>query len=93
MASPEPGLPALTDDELTALALAAERDPVLGPDAVPLAEYLETTDGLLPAWYMPAAQGRVRSRWKIALLIVLIVAFLLIDGVGLCNTYGQLVVA
>ena len=44
-----------TDDELTALALAADPGAPVDPDAVPLASFLEPDgDRLLPQWYMPS---------------------------------------
>ena len=83
----------LNDDELVELALAADPDAALDADAVPLEEYLLGSEGLLPPWYMPAPRGRVRSRWQVAVLVLVIVSFLVIDGFGLCATYGQLVTA
>lgn len=90
---PDSAVNALTDEELAELALAADPDPVLGADAIPLHDYLVASEGLLPLWYMPAPKGRVRSRWQVAVLVLIIVAFLVIDGFGLCATYGQLVAA
>jgi hypothetical protein len=94
-------LEAMTDEELTALALAADPDAPVAVDAVPLSDYLradETDDdgsGLLPGWYMPAPmQGARRLRgWRRRVAILIIVAFLLIDAYGLCSTYGSVVFA
>jgi hypothetical protein len=84
-----------TDEELTELALAAEVDSPLDPDAVPLDLYASHAVALLPAWYMPPVMARARSArpWRRSLVFVLIAAFLLVDAFGLCITYGQLVVA
>lgn len=83
----------LTDDELIALALAADADQPLGPDAVPLALYPSQSPGYLPQWYMPPVMARVTRGWRRPLVFLVIAAFLAIDGFGLCITYGQLVAA
>ena len=90
-------LMAMTDEELTALALAADPDAPVDADAVPLSEYLRTEGehGLLPDWYMPAPmQGARRLRgWRRRVAILVIVAFVAIDAYGLCSTYGSVVLA
>jgi hypothetical protein len=40
-----------TEEELADLALSADPDQPIAPDAVPFG--LGDTDGLLPSWYMP----------------------------------------
>jgi hypothetical protein len=87
---------ALTDEELTALALAADPDAPLSDDAVPfdlyLSQFPSPLPGSLPAWYMPAARARSHPWWR-PIVLVLILGFLVVDAFGLCATYGQLVVA
>lgn len=83
---------AFSDEELTALALAADADEPLSPDAVPLDVYT-SQDGFLPSWYMPPVMARRARRWRVPTVWVLIAAFLLIDAFGLCICYGQLVAA
>ena len=79
----------LTDDELTALALAADADAPL--DAVPLHIHLAQFAGAaLPQWYMAPAMARSGRRWRTPVVLTIIAAFLLIEGLGLCNTFGQL---
>ena len=80
----------LTDDELAALALAADPDVPLGDDAVCLWEVTgDQPDRRLPEWYMPAPMGgRLLSGWRRRVVILIIVSFVLIDAYGLCNTYG-----
>jgi hypothetical protein len=87
----------MSDEELTALALAADPDAPADADAIPLSEYL-LSDGdeqLLPDWYMPAPMpGARRLRgWRRRLAILVIVAFVLVDAYGLCSTYGSIVFA
>ena len=85
-------LPDITDDELTRLALAADPDQVPDPEAVPLDAYLGWTS--LPAWYMPTARatGR-RTAGRTAVIALIVASFVVINALGLCITYGQLVVA
>jgi hypothetical protein len=85
----------ISDEELTALALAADPDAPIADDAVNLWELdREDDDALLPAWYMPSPMGARRlTGWRRRVAILLIVAFLLIDAYGLCSTYGNVVLA
>jgi hypothetical protein len=84
----EPGEP-FSDDELTALALAADPDLPLDPDAVPISVALSSFGTSLPLWYMPPAAARA-SRWRTPFVVTIVGAFLLIEALGLCNTYGVL---
>ena len=93
------GATELTDDELTALALAADPDIDVPDDAVSFWALPGNGDGgasVLPSWYMPAPMGSgpTGRRWlRRAIAITIIVAFLVIDAYGLCSTYGQITVA
>ena len=82
-----------SDDELAELALATPLNQPLGDDAVPLSVYLSGLPGPLPDWYMPPALARGGGRWRGPVVLAVIAAFLIIDGFGLCSTYGQLVFA
>jgi hypothetical protein len=81
----------LTDAELTALALAADPEAPLGDDAVPMHIHLAAFGAALPLWYMPPALSRGGRRWKMPIVLAVVASFLIIEGLGLCNTYGQLV--
>ncbi len=83
------GVPGISDEELTALALAADPDQPLDPDAVPLSAYLANSPGPLPEWYMAPVMARHSGRRRQAVILALIGAFLLIEAFGLCSTYGQ----
>jgi hypothetical protein len=85
----EPTSP-LSDGELEALALAADPDEGISPDAVPIGVYLATEVGPLPDWYMPAVTARNGGRRRRVVILALIGAFVLIEAFGLCSTYGQL---
>ena len=80
----------LSDAELTALALAADPSSPLADDAVPLNVYLGQFAGALPQWYMPSAMTRGAQRWRVPVVAAIVGAFLLIEILGLCNTYGVL---
>ena len=78
----------VSDEELTAEALAANPDPPIGDGAVPLRWSTDGEQGLLPEWYMPARASAVRGRARRWLLGGIVVGLLVINGVGLCVTYG-----
>jgi len=82
-----------TDAELTVLALAADPDQELDADAVPFVDDTEGSYGPLPDWYMPPLRSTRRSPWRTGIIIFVVVSFLLIEALGLCVTYGQLVAA
>ena len=77
-----------SDEELTALALAADPDTPIPPDAVPFG--VTTGADLLPAWYMPAPQlsASTRSPRRIFAVTAIVVSLVVLNGVGLCVTYG-----
>jgi hypothetical protein len=83
----------LSDEELTALALASDVDEPLSADAVPLDLLAAQDGGYLPAWYMPPVTIRRARHWRVPVIWVLVASFLLIDAFGLCICYGQLVAA
>jgi hypothetical protein len=83
----------LSDQELTALALAADPDQPIADGAVPIGIHLARFGSGLPLWYMPPAVSRGGRRWKAPFVIAVVAAFLLIDVAGLCNTFGILSLA
>jgi hypothetical protein len=80
----------LTDAELTALALAADPQLPIRDDAVPLSIHLAQYASALPQWYMPPAMSRPGKWWRLPVIGTIVAAFLIIEGLGLCNTYGFL---
>ena len=78
----------LSDEELTALALAADPNAPLDPDAKPWDGAVLHQHGLLPDWYMPTPAGARLARLPRTLVISLIVGFLMINAAGLCITSG-----
>jgi hypothetical protein len=81
-----------SDEELGALAMAADPDAALPNGCVPIDFYMNRDTSQLPEWYMPAAALRVTTRWRAAVLLALVVAFVAIEAVGLCGTYGPVIV-
>lgn len=79
------------DEELSALALAADPDQPIDPNAPPFV--VDDDSGPLPSWYMPAPTMRAQEPWQVAVVLIVIGTLLLISGLGLCITYGYLVAA
>ena len=77
-------------DELTAQALAADPDEPIDADAVPFGTELSVGAELLPEWYMPVPQLSAAERTPARMFTVglIIFALVLLNGVGLCVTYG-----
>ena len=77
----------ISDDELTALALAADPDAPIDGDAVPFVSGDDLGPSLLPEWYMPAASLR-RSTPRTVVLASVAIALFVINVGGVCVTYG-----
>jgi hypothetical protein len=85
----------LTEDQLTAMALAADPGEPMDEDAVPLSVYLGAmgqVGGLLPQWYMPTPMARRARGWRVPVVLAIVAAFLIIEALGLCSTFGQLTI-
>jgi hypothetical protein len=80
-----------TEAELTELALSADRDAPIDEDAVPMAVYLGQTAGLLPEWYMPTPMLRRARSWRVPVVLAIVGAFVILEAVGLCSTFGPVV--
>jgi hypothetical protein len=85
---PEP----LSDEELTALALAADPSAPLDPDAVPWYGSADSAN-LLPEWYMPRPIATQRGRGNRMVVISVVTTLLVICAMGLCVTSGFLTLA
>ncbi len=81
----------ITDEELEAEALAADPNVMLADDAEPFGGAPEP--GLLPEWYMPVNGPLRRSRPRTIAVIGIIASLLVVNGAGLCVTYGVLEIA
>jgi hypothetical protein len=76
----------VSDEELAALALAADPDLPVPHDAVPFRT--RDVDELLPDWYMPVPTGGARPGWRRRIAITAVSSILLVNAAGLCVTYG-----
>lgn len=95
-AMPTP-VPPLTADELAELdrlALDGDPDAPLPDGAAPWHPSGDPAGpGLLPDWYMPAPSGGPVRGWRRAVAWLVVGSALAVVASGLCNTYGELVVA
>ena len=76
----------ITDEELEAEALAADPDTPIDDGAEPFGTRAGT--GLLPEWYMPAPSAARRTRPLVLVVSVIIASLIVVNGAGLCVTYG-----
>ena len=79
----------ISDEELAALALAADPDEPIEDDAVPMRSLDSEGEPVLPEWYMPVAHGRARSDWRAAMAVAFAVGLVLINAFAICVTYGS----
>lgn len=78
----------ISDEDLSAEALAADPDAPIADDAVPFATLVGELEPLLPEWYMPAPSGRVRYGWRSTVCVVMAAGLVFINGCGICITNG-----
>ena len=76
----------ITDEELAAQAMAADPNAPIDDDAEPFGGRPDA--GLLPQWYMPFNGPVRRTRSRQIAVIGIIVSLLVVNGAGLCVTYG-----
>lgn len=77
----------ISDEELAEQALAADPDAPIDDDAVPFGAD-PNAGALLPAWYMPVHGPVRRTRSRAVVVVGIIAAMLVVNGAGLCVTYG-----
>lgn len=80
-------VPDISDRELEWLALAADPDPEIPADAVPFG-VAESELDLLPEWYMPVPQRVDRRPRRVMAVAGIVAALVIVNGAGLCVTYG-----
>jgi hypothetical protein len=78
----------ISEEELTALALAADPDLALGDDAMPFRSLQAEGTPLLPDWYMPVSASRARRDWRSRVAISIAVGLVFINAFGICVTNG-----
>ena len=80
------------DDELTALALAADPREDLSEGAVPISFVLGEATGTLSSWYMPTVAATRVAGWKRPLVVAIVVTLVTLEALGLCSVFGQVVI-
>lgn len=80
----------LSDADLADLAVAATPADPFAPDAVPFGSEVSYGADLLPEWYMPVPQMSAAERTprRVFTVGMIVFALLLLNGAGLCVTYG-----
>lgn len=80
----------LSDAELAEIAMHAAAGDPFAADAVPFGHDVVHGAPLLPEWYMPVPQlsAAERTPRRVFAVGLIIVALILLNGVGLCVTYG-----
>ena len=81
----------LDDEELTALAFAADPDQPIDPNARPFVVGDDWAQ--LPVLVHAGAEDASAEPWQVAVVLVVVGTLLVISGLGLCITYGYLVAA
>lgn len=82
----------ISDDELAELALSADPEPFLGPDAVPLRLGVAPGAATLSSWYMPAVVVQRASGWRRPVLVGIVATLVVLEALGLCSVFGQVVI-
>ena len=77
----------ISADELERAALAADPDTPIPDDAKPFG-LDESGPELLPAWYMPVPQDLRRTPARRVVVAGIIASLVIVNGAGLCVTYG-----
>ncbi len=81
----------ITDEELTDLALQAETvDPrkVTGVAIAPV----QCASSSLSDWYMPAIASQRVKGWRFWVMVSLVGVLLVLEALGLCSVFGQVVI-
>ncbi|MEO8267130.1 MAG: hypothetical protein ABI706_16620 [Ilumatobacteraceae bacterium] len=78
----------ISDDDLAALAMAADSDGSFEDDAVPMRSLAADDSTLLPDWYMPVVQRRASSDWRAGVAVAIAVGLVLANAFAICVTYG-----
>jgi hypothetical protein len=83
----------ISDEELTALALAADPDAPLDADALPWYFGYGFAVNPLPDWYMPRPMAARRGRGTTIVVASVVVGMVVVCAFGLCITSGFLQLA
>jgi hypothetical protein len=83
----------VSDDELTAMALAADPDAPIDLNVQPWYFSHGFSRNLLPEWYMPVPMTRGRGRTAQIAAVSVVVGMIVVCAFGLCITSGFLQLA
>jgi len=86
----EEPLSQITDEELCTMALAADPNAPLSPDASPWHPTDIHATALLPDWYMPAAATTHPRSFRKGIISIVVFSLLAISAAGLCTIFGFL---
>ncbi len=84
----------ITDAELEELALASDLEAPIPDDAVPieLALLSRAAPTGLASWYMPAVISARSSGWRRPVVIGIVGTLVVLEALGLCSVFGQVVI-
>lgn len=83
---------AISDDELSELALDDVEDRPLADDAFAINLLPTNPSSLLSAWYMPPVATRRVVGWRKWVMLTIVGIFLILEILGLCSVFGQVVI-
>lgn len=83
----------ISDEELTSLALAADPNVPVDPNAIAWNWGSELGQNLLPEWYMPRPMASRRGRGTRMTVVTVVISLVVICAFGLCVTSGFLQLA
>ena len=78
----------ISDEELTALSLAADPNAPFDEGVEPFGAGLTPGTDLLPEWYMPVPNTNGGSHLRSVAVAVIVASLIFVNGAGLCVTYG-----
>jgi hypothetical protein len=82
----------ITDQELEELALAGDPDGPIDPGAVPYDAVVRSPIAALPQWYMPQVAISRCTGWRLPVAVAVVAALVVLEALGLCSVFGQVVI-
>jgi hypothetical protein len=82
----------ISDSELTELAFNGGSEWSLSDDAMPLLLEMGHFPSMLGSWYMPPTSTRGLSGWRRPVVLAIVTTLVVLEALGLCSVFGQVVV-